>query len=292
MDCIRIYRGDYPIGAFGEISLAAINHTMHAHDYLFHRADLFDGEYGDVITVNDYNSCLDQMRNTASMCENIHRAVEVGLQLFETRSGVYIDESIYPLSHLNIEISRGSRELTIVLLAQSTSLVKLLSDVNQVRNVQCIYAQYFTLSHADNILGEQFNVVLDRNAAEICIDFVQKYNIPFYCVTTQYPGNGMAPLEFLSRLEQRADTRSDFFALRRLWNGMKGGKSQLIFDIWVVALICNRPLFSLTPVLVSHTGGKFLISSDATKKSQIFTVKESSVESSILLVDWMERNMF
>ena len=294
MDCIRIYRGDYPMGAFGETSLAAINHAMHAHDYVFHRADIFGGAYGDVITVNDYNKWLDQLRNSNNMCEDIHKMIGKGFELFELRAGATIDDSIIELSELNTEISiRGfeDRQLILVLLAQATSLIKLLAVRKHLKKVECIYAQYFTLSHSDNILGEQFNIVLDRKAAEICIDFVENYKIPFYCVTTQYPSNGMAPLEFMSRLEERSGTSSEFFALRKLWNGIKGGKSQLIFDIWVVALICNTHLFSLTQVCVNHSGNQFIITNDLTKKSKIFIVKESSVKNSCLLVDWMERSI-
>ena len=293
IDCISIYKGDYPTGAFGETSLAAINHTMHAHDYLFHRADMFGGMYGDVITVNDYNDWLDQLRNSKNMSEDIHREVEKGFELFELRSGTKIDDSINAIRLLNtvIEVYYPDRELILVVLAQASSIIKLLVERKRLRKVQCIYAQFFTLSHADNVLGEQFNIVLDRNAAEILVDFVQNYKIPFYCVTTQYPSTGMAPLEFVSRVDDRTDTRSDFFALRQLWNGMKGGKSQSIFDIWVVALICNSHLFSLIPVCVLMTGNQFHLSTDPTEKSKIFIIKESSVKNSCLLVDWMERSI-
>ena len=297
MDCVRIYEGDYPMGAFAPDtpSLAAIHHRMHAHDYLFLRADLFGGVYGDVITPGDYQSWLKSLRDSEVRSEVIRREVENGFELFEFRSGSRINAAIRSIDelHREIKVRYSGCKLRLVLLAQASSLVRLLEDRNLLRMVDCIYAQFFTLSHSDNVLGEQFNIVLDRIAAGMCVEIVKKYKIPFYSITTQYPSNGNAPLEFVSRLARRdsIDT-TRFYALRELWNALKGGKTQTIFDIWVVALICNTHLFKLTPVNVSLREDQFQLQIDSTKTSNIFVATDSSLTNSRLLVDWMENLIF
>ncbi|KAI6649302.1 Synthase, mitochondrial [Oopsacas minuta] len=297
MDCVRIFHGDYPIGAFAQASpsLAAIDHAVHAHDYVFFRQDLFGGIYGDVITPDDYKNWLKSVRNSKKRSELIRSEIENGFELFEFRSDSCISAAIRSLDelHSDIKLKSPGRNLRLVLLAQATSLVKLLEDRNLVTRVECIHAQYFTWSHSDNVLGEQFNIVLDRIAAENCVRIVKKYRIPFYCITTQYPSNGNAPMEFISKLEMRNKFDSNcFFALRKLWNSLKGGKAQTIFDIWVVALICNSHLFDILPVNVSFSRNQFQLQIDSTKKSKIFTATDSSVQNTRLLVDWMESHIF
>ena len=296
MDCVRIYKGDYPIGAFAPDtpSLAAINHKMHAHDYLFFRADLFGGVYGDVITPGDYQSWLKCLRESELRSESIRREIENGFELFEFRSGSRINAAIRSIDelHREIKVKYSGYKLRLVLLAQASSLVRLLEDRNLLRMIDCIYAQFFTWSHSDNVLGEQFNIVLDRIAAGVCVEIIKKHKIPFYSITTQYPSNGNAPLEFVSRLAGRdsIDT-TRFYALRELWNALKGGKAQVIFDIWVVALICNTHLFKLTPVNVSLRENQFQLEIDSTNTSNIFVATDSSLPNSRLLVDWMENHI-
>ena len=297
MDCVRIYKGDYPIGAFAPDtpSLAAISHKMHAHDYLFFRADLFGGVYGDVITPGDYQSWLQCLRDNELGSEVIRREIENGFELFESRSGSRINTAIRSIDELHREIKMkySGYALRLVLLAQASSLVRLLEDRNLLRMVDCIYAQFFTWSHSDNVLGEQFNIILDRIAAGMCMEIVKTHRIPFYTVTTQYPNSGNAPLEFVSRLARRnsIDT-TRFYALRELWNALKGGRAQTIFDIWVVALIFNTHLFKLSSVNLSLRENQFQLEIDSTKTSNIFVATNSSLPNSRLLVDWMENNIF
>ena len=297
MDSVLIFRGDYPINSFSQLtpSLAPINHAVHAHDYVFFRRDLFGGEYGDVISPDEYQTWLQNLRSDTKRCETIRTEIESGFQKFESLHGIKFHTFIYPLKDLHHKLTVVDKNVIIVLLAQATSCVKFLSEPSLLRKVRCVYGQFFTWSSEENILGAQFNIALDRISAEKCVRLIRESNIPFYCVTTQYPNNGSAPKEFVRRAELGRGKLCDsgmFFSLRDLWNGVKGNRPQGIFDIWTVALIFNFSHFKLVPISVEVSDGKFHIQVDRTRDSRIFAAVDSSQRSEDKLCDWMLEHIF